>query len=141
MAVNTVEGKIYGMWGDVAFDPGNLSASKIVAQIDPTSVTTGNDTRDKHLKGPDYFSTGAYPSIRFESSSILKEGGHYIAAGILIMKGTSKNIEIQFTEMSVNERRVLEGTITLDRYEYSIGSKGGFTIGRDVEIKIYCVLM
>ncbi len=140
MAINTVEGKIYGMWGSVEFNVADLSSAKMVAQIDPNSVTTGNDTRDKHLEGPDYFSSAVYTAIKFESKSIVAEGGHYLANGILTMKGTSKNVEIEFNESEHKGKRALEGTLVLDRYDYSIGSKGGFSIGREVSIKIFCVL-
>ena len=60
--------------GKVTWDKANPTASKISLSIESKSIYTNNKKRDDHLKGPDFFDVGQYPTISFESTSVKVTG-------------------------------------------------------------------
>ena len=68
--------------------------------IDATSITTGDEKRDEHLKGPDFFDTQNHKQITFTSSTIgaVDSTGNHELWGELTMCGITKNakLNVQF---------------------------------------------
>ncbi|HWY38271.1 MAG TPA: YceI family protein [Bacteroidia bacterium] len=64
--------------------------------IDVASITTGDEKRDEHLKGVDFFDVQAHKQITFTSSTIGAAGsnGRHELWGELTMKGITKNIQL-----------------------------------------------
>lgn len=136
LGFNTVEGTISGMSGIVQFNPRDLSNAVFEVCVDATTINTGNDTRDEHLRAEDFFATTAHPNICFSSSSITKTKDAYIAWGQLSLKGVSKEIELPFTY----DNQQLKGTLEVNRLDYNIGPSGGFMVGKTAELEIICTL-
>ena len=132
--VNTVEGTFTGMTGEVLFSPDELSNSIFEVCIDAASINTGNEKRDDHLKKEDYFEVDKYLEICFNATEIVKTNDDYTAIGVLTMHGNSKNIAIPFSVTN----QTFVGKFTIDRYDYGVGPRGGFMVGKDVEIQIVC---
>jgi len=125
-----VSGSFGKYTSDIKFDPDNLTESSINISIDVSSINTGNQRRDNHLKSPDFFETANHPNIEFKSTRIRKAGDNtFIAEGNLTMRGTSKNIELPFTLLGIRDHPFQEGKklagITaqtkLNRSDYNIG--------------------
>jgi len=134
--VNKVKGTFKGMEGEITFsaeEPGNGIFSVC---IDPATVNSGIELRDKHLKEEDYFDVAAYPSICFQSKRINKTSSGYQTTGTLTMHGVSKEVSIPFTLTN----KTLKGTFTIDRTDYGVGPKSGFSIEKEVELTIVCAL-
>ncbi len=136
MAFNTVNGTLGEMKGLVVFNPLELADSKFEVCVDVESIKTGNKKRDEHLLKEDFFDVENYPEICYSSSSILKKENYFESKGVLKMKGIEKELVIPFAF----ENESLKGTIEIDRFDFGIGGKGGFMVGRNVEITIECVL-
>ncbi|MFK7907005.1 MAG: YceI family protein [Chitinophagales bacterium] len=136
MGFNTVEGSFKGMKGTVDFRPQDLSNSNFNVCVDATTVNTGNSTRDKHLRNEKHFEVEKYPTICFVSSTVTQSNSGYITQGKLTMHGITKEVEIPFT---YSNQQFL-GEITVDRLDYGIGPKGGFMMGRTVDLEIKCVV-
>ena len=137
MAFNTVEGTFTGMKGKVQFTPDDLTASKFDVCIDASSVNTGNEKRDKHLRNKDFFDVEKYPTICFSSTEIKKYSSGYTAIGILEMHGVTKTIEIPFTF----KNKELVGNFKIKRKDFKVGeSTGGFMVGKQIKLQINCVL-
>lgn len=128
----SVEGSFTGLKGDLSFSVDNLKESKFDVCLDATSINTENQKRDEHLKKEDFFNVEAYPTICFTSSSIIKTDYGYATSGILNMHGVSKTVKIPFTFSNAT----FIGTLNVNRLDYGIGPKGGFMVGKDVEIQI-----
>ncbi|HEY9702167.1 MAG TPA: YceI family protein, partial [Allocoleopsis sp.] len=62
-----VNGSLQGLKGTILFDEKNLSASNFDVTADASTINTGNSTRDKHLRGKDYFDVSAFTHIRIVS--------------------------------------------------------------------------
>lgn len=131
-----VTGTFKGMKGDVKFDPNNVSNSTINVCIDPATVKTDSEKRDKHLKTDDFFAVEQFPTICFESTEIKASGNGYVATGNLSMHGITKEVEI---ELNYSHKQ-LKGTFEVNRLDFEIGPKGKKMIGHSVELQIICEL-
>ncbi|MBL4624009.1 MAG: YceI family protein [Flavobacteriales bacterium] len=140
MIFNTVEGKITGMTGTVNFNESDLSHSGFNVCIDPASVDTDSEDRDKHLQNADFFDVSKYTTICFTSTSITKDGSSYRVKGKLTLFDTTSNEEITFKI----EGNKLVGEMEIDRFDYNLAVKeydGTAMVGDDVTIKIVCTLI
>src|SRR6478609_10166196 len=66
--------------------------SKVEATVQTTSVDTGDEGRDNHLRTGDFFEAETYPTITFVSTKITPDGGDYELAGDLTIKGVTKPV-------------------------------------------------
>ncbi len=69
-----IVGKVYGQ-----FEPfsgtiiiGSDGAPEVAARINTASVNTGNERRDGHLQGPEFFDTEQYPEAAFSATSLCR---------------------------------------------------------------------
>lgn len=140
-SLGKTEGSFNGPTGNVSFDADNLSDSYFDVQVDATTIETGVNLRDNHLKSDDFFYVEKYPYITFVSTSIQKTTSGYVTAGKLTIRDVEKQVRIPF-EVSVNGNvTALTGTFTVQRKEFDLGTGfGGFFIGNEVEVSVKTVL-
>lgn len=98
--------------------------AKITFKIHSNSVTTGNEQRDGHLKGPDFFNSEKYPFITFTATKYenVDQDGSYELYGDLTIKEITKQIKLD----------VEFGGLQKDPYG---NVKGGFTINGKINRK------
>jgi polyisoprenoid-binding protein YceI len=93
----------YGMFrqaqGRVVLDRENPAASQFQLTINADSIDTNNAGRDKHLKGPDFFDVASFPTITFESTTVVldnraQQGIVYQVTGNLTMHGVTRQITL-----------------------------------------------
>lgn len=139
---------------DLSYDPAAPENSRVRVEIDVTSIDTGNEARDTHLRSPDFFDTERFPRATFESTSVRQEGADkLVALGNLTLKGITREIELQITVLGIqdlpSEVSQMLGGITqvagfqastrIDRRDFQVGvSSWAQTtiIGGEVEMKI-----
>ena len=65
--------------------------------LNPGSIDTGDEKRDEHLKGPDFFDIENHKQITFTGNTYEKaeSGGSYELYGELSMKGIAKKIKLE----------------------------------------------
>lgn len=143
LAVSTTRGEFdkidVKLTGD-ATKPATLQAE---VTIQAASVNTKNEKRDEHLRAADFFDVAKYPAITFKSDKVEAKGGKYLMHGTLNLHGVAKKVAIPF-EVSgptidpwKNTKIGLEGSLTIDRQEYGVGSSTpGPIVGNDVKIEI-----
>lgn len=79
------------------YTPGDdFTDAEIDVRINPTSVYTGIQQRDIHLRGADFFDTAQFPEISFTGKMLVaaKWQKHFVLSGELTMKGVKKNIKL-----------------------------------------------
>ena len=74
LMLTTVSGWFREIEGTVETDSGDFSNSTIRLTIYTNSLFTGIDERDNHLRSPDFFDAKKYPTIQFQSSSVMVDG-------------------------------------------------------------------
>ncbi|MEO6613264.1 MAG: YceI family protein [Chitinophagaceae bacterium] len=91
-------------------------SAEIDVWIDPSSVNTGSEQRDKHLRGADFFDVEQFKEIHFTGNTFTKTGeDEYELYGELTIKGIKKQIKLM----------VESGAVVKDPWG---GYRTGFTI-------------
>jgi polyisoprenoid-binding protein YceI len=98
----------------------------IEGTVDATSLTTFDDTRDAHLRTPDFFDAERYPELRFLSSSVEDRDGELVVTGDITIRGVTKPLELRGTfrgetlDAYGNERIGLDLAGTVDRTQFGV---------------------
>ena len=95
MMFSTVKGRFTGVQGtilDVAEDP---AQSSVQATIDASSVATGDDNRDGHLRSADFFNVEQYPTITFASRRIEGSRDEFTVTGDLTINGVTREVTLE----------------------------------------------
>jgi polyisoprenoid-binding protein YceI len=115
-------GTIGGVQGNVAFDPANLSGSKIDATADATTLDTDNDLRNEHIKGEKFFNVAVYPKISMSSTAFKSKGGNnYTGTFNITIKGKTKPVELPFSYTAAGSTALLKGSFKIKRSDFGIG--------------------
>ncbi|WP_423821531.1 YceI family protein [Salinisphaera sp. SPP-AMP-43] len=70
MGLSTMHGRMDVQDGHIRIGE-SLSTSQVKVSLDPSSVDTGDDARDQHLREmPGFFDVEKYPKIQFESTAL-----------------------------------------------------------------------
>ena len=126
MNAGNVWGRFNKISGTVQFDAEKPEACSISVDVEATSVDTGNEKRDEHLRSPDFFNVKEFAKLSFVSKSIKKSGDDYEVSGTFTLHGVSK--EITFTAkktglakgMKEEMRLGLEAVFSIKRAEYGM---------------------
>jgi polyisoprenoid-binding protein YceI len=97
LVITTVTGKFEDFTGSVEAteDFSNIQAT-FEAKI--ASITTGNESRDGHLKSPDFFAAEEFPTLNFVSTGLVKKGEEdFVLNGDLTIRGVTKPIALNVT--------------------------------------------
>ncbi len=131
-----VDGSLKGLKTEINFSPSNLSNSSIEASVAVSTINTGIDMRDNHLKNKDYFDEKKHPRINLKSVSFSKKkDGSFIGNFKLTLKGKVKDISIPFTFTESADKATFVGSFKINRLDYDIGSDS-WTLSNDVSIRI-----
>ncbi len=120
---------------DYKFYPNDLNASFFKLTIPTTTINTGINARDKHLRKSKYFDVEEYPNLTFSSTKITKTQEGYTLTGNLTMKETTLPVEIPFTVEVVDGKKYFIGNTELDRRDYGVG-RNHLILGDLVRINI-----
>ncbi|MES1177901.1 MAG: YceI family protein [Myxococcales bacterium] len=145
--LSNVRGMFQRPSGTVTLDEGTPANSKIRATIDASSITTGVEERDTHLKSADFFNVAAYPMITFASSSVTRSSAtSYSVTGNLTMHGVTKPVTLAVTVSAPFNhaggiRRGIEATTTVNRKNFGLvweypGEGPGIVVGDNIQVTI-----
>lgn len=128
-----VKGAFNAYSGTFRYDEANPTNASVDVTIQATSIDTGVERRDNHLRNADFFDVETYPEITFQSTRFTKDDDQLAATGVLTMHGVSKEITIPFTvtgELLYPNSNIIyrgiEGRITINRTDFGIGSQQAF---------------
>jgi polyisoprenoid-binding protein YceI len=93
MMVSKVRGRFTQFSGEfvTAADP---LQSSVTATIDLTSIQTGNEQRDQHIRSADFFEVDKYQTMTYRSTGLRAEGDHYVLDGELTLKDVTKEVPL-----------------------------------------------
>ena len=76
---------------------GDFMTSEIEFWMNPASIDTGNEKRDEHLKGSDFFDVENHKVITCTGTTFKKadKDFNYILFGNLSIKGISKQVQLE----------------------------------------------
>lgn len=82
--------------GTVTYDAKDVTKSSVEFTAKATSVDTGVQGRDTHLRSKDFFEVETFPELKFKSTKVEKRGNGWLLAGDLTIKGVTKPVTIPF---------------------------------------------
>jgi polyisoprenoid-binding protein YceI len=146
MMVSKVRGNFATFSGEIVTGE-DLTDSQVNATIDATSITTGTQQRDDHIRSADFFAVETHPTWTFTSTAIRPDGDDYVLAGDLTIKGTTRPVELA---LEVNgfgpdayggTRAGFTAKTTIDRNDFGVDIKmpmdgGGVVVGEKVQITL-----
>jgi Uncharacterized conserved protein len=144
LGVSNVHGSIGGIKGTVVYNEKDITKSTVENTADTTTVATGVEARDKHLKSPDFFDVEKFPTLSFKSTSISNAGGKLTLTGDLTLHGVTKSVTLDVdgpappqTDKDGKVRGGFSATGKLKRTDFNFGSKfANAMIGDDVKFTI-----
>ena len=93
MMVSKVRGRFRAFSGQVVTGTSPLDSS-VTAEIDLSSIDTGNEQRDAHIRSADFFEVETYPVMTYRSTGVRADGDVYILDGKLTLKGVTKDVPL-----------------------------------------------
>lgn len=144
MGVSNVRGSIGGVKGTITLNDKDITKSSVEATIDTTTLSTGVEARDKHLKSPDFFDVANKPTMTFKSTALTKSGDKLELVGDLTLGGVTKSVTLDvdgpappLTGKDGKVRSGFSASGMLKRSDFNFGSK--FTspiLGNEVKFTI-----
>lgn len=143
-----VRGRFKDFSGTIKYDDKDVTKSSVEFTAKVTSIDTGHEGRDRHLRTADFFEVEKFPEMTFKSTSVERKGKSYIMDGVLTLKGVTKPVSLPFTLTGAikdgrgNTRIGVAAQTKIDRRDFGItwGSPlptGGFNLGHDVMIDLH----
>lgn len=152
MMVTNVRGVFGKMAGTINLDEKDPTKSTVQATIDASTIDTGNEKRDGHLKSADFFDVEKHPSLTFKSSRVEKAGKNKLkVTGDLTMRGVTKPtvLDVEWPENEIKVPAAMGGgvkrgataTTKVNRKDFGITwnspmEGGGVVVGDEVAISI-----
>lgn len=116
--------------------------------IQATSIDTGSEDRDKHLRSPDFLDVERFPELRFRSTKIELPGGtRLVVTGDLTIRDVTQPVvlEAEFAGLSSdpwgNRRAGFNATTEINREEFGASwnlalETGGWLVSKTVQIEL-----
>ena len=92
--ISKVHGSVAITSGEIVIGE-TLEASSVVATLDPTTIDTGAEQRDAHLRSADFFEVETYPTWEFRSTAIRADGEDFAIDGELTIRGTTRPVTLK----------------------------------------------
>ncbi|MGC4935787.1 YceI family protein [Gordonia sp. DT30] len=119
----------------------------VQAEIDVTSISTGNEQRDGHIRSADFFDAETFPKATFTSTSVRPDGDDYVLTGDFTLHGVTKPVDLKLEFNGVNPGMGhcpvagFEATTVLNRKDFGIDidmplEGGGVVVGDKVTITL-----
>jgi polyisoprenoid-binding protein YceI len=147
MMVTTVRGKFHRVEGEIDLDENEPTAARGQIRVAATSLSTGFDARDQHLRSADFFDADASPWIVANVRSIEPQGDDYRVTVDLTIRGVTQPVifDAEFNGivpgMGGARHAGFHLVGKLDRETFGLNwnvalEAGGWLVGREVKLDI-----
>lgn len=101
LMITKVRGRFGKVEGTITVPEDRLQSS-VEATIDLSSIDTGDQARDEHLRSADFFDVENNPTMTFRSTEVREDGGDFELTGDLTVRGVTKpvTLELEFDGVS-----------------------------------------
>ncbi len=143
MMISDVDGSFKSYDAKLTASKVDFSDAVFEFSAEVSSINTGNDMRDGHLKSPDFFDAAKYSAVTFKSTKIKKgKGQNYTISGNLTIHGVTKPLVlaavIKGPVENPRSKKQMMGIIAsgkVNRIAFGVGTSGA-TLSDDVSIKV-----
>jgi polyisoprenoid-binding protein YceI len=147
MMVSKVRGKFHGVTGAIVLtEP--PEGSSVEADIDLSTIDTGNQQRDDHMRSADFFEVERFPKMTFRSTSVqVKDDDELVVRGDLTLKGITRPVDLAlevngFTKDPYGGTRAgFSASTTINRKDFGVTidmpmDGGGAVVGDKIQVNI-----
>ncbi|MCU0634896.1 MAG: YceI family protein [Gemmatimonadaceae bacterium] len=147
MGFSTVRGRFGGVSGTISLAPeGTVAAADVT--VDVTTVDTGMEQRDGHLKSPDFFDVANHGTAKFTLTAVTQQAdGTMVAQGDLTIRGVTRPVTLTghagepATDPFGNRRIGASLTTKIARKDWGLTwnvalEKGGWLVSEDVTLNV-----
>ncbi|MGZ8845527.1 MAG: YceI family protein [Pyrinomonadaceae bacterium] len=142
-----VKGRFKDFTGTIHYDDKDITKSAVEFSAKVTSIDTGVEGRDKHLRTADFFEVEKFPEMTFKSTKVERKGKSLLLYGALTIKGVTRPVTLPFTLTGAikdgrgNTRIGIAAQTKVDRRDFGITwghalPGGGFDVAHDVMIDL-----
>jgi polyisoprenoid-binding protein YceI len=152
MMVSKVRGKFTKFEGEITTGESLLDSS-VSADVELSSIDTGNEMRDNHLRSADFFEADKHPKWTYASTSVDAKGSDFVVHGNLTIHGVTRPVDLELEFNGVGgdpwggTRAGFSASTGINRkdfgLEFNIPLEGGGVVVGDkvkVELEIEAVL-
>lgn len=149
LMVSNVKGNFEKYSGTVDLDEKDITKLKVNVTIDTTSINTGVQKRDEHLKSADFFDATKFPTMTFVSRKTSKSGNGTIKiTGDLTIHGITRSVVLNAEPISKeildpwgHTRRGTTANAKINRKDFGLTwnkalEKGGVVVGDEISISL-----
>ncbi|MCM2282073.1 MAG: YceI family protein [Bdellovibrionaceae bacterium] len=142
-----VNGQFKDYSGSFEFDPKALKfGDKASLEVKTSSIDTGIEKRDTHLKSPDFFEVEKFPTMSMSAGKITKKSGNkFDWTTDLTIRGVTKPVKLELEYLGAatdpwgNKKIGFEAKGRINRKDFGLKwnqilEAGGAMVGDDVEI-------
>ena len=149
MGISFVQGRFDKFDGTVTTQGLSFNDAKFNFSVNIESINTGVEMRDTHLKSADFFEVEKFPTMKFESTSIVKgKGNNFSLKGKLTIKDVTKDVVIPITFGGITKNQQgkevagLQAKFKVNRLDYNIKyDPTGAGVAKDVDVAVYFELI
>ena len=148
MMVSKVRGRFDKFEGSIVTTEDPL-ASTVTASVDLSTINTGQEQRDAHIRSAAFFEVEKYPTMTFTSTAIKASEEGYILEGDLTLKGVTKAVafDLEVTGFGPDAyggtRCGFSAVTQINRMDFGVafngpipGVPGGVTVSANVNITL-----
>jgi polyisoprenoid-binding protein YceI len=141
-----IRGRFTGVSGLIILSDDPIE-STVEVRIDVGSVSSGDQTRDNHLRSADLFDVGNHATATFRSSRITRTGTSGTVTGDLTIRGVTKPVTLQFEYIGHvrdpwgDHRAIFSAHGTLNREDWGLTwnmilDNGGLVVSKEIRLEI-----
>ncbi len=152
MMVTTVRGQFRKFAVEASFDEEHPERSSVVAHIDASSIETGMEARDAHLRGADFLDVASHPELTFRSTSIERSGDGYKIHGDMTIGAVTRPVTLDaeiggvVPNLQGGRRAGFSATTKISRKEWGLTwnvamETGGWLVGDEIKVSLELALV
>jgi polyisoprenoid-binding protein YceI len=129
LGISNVHGRFGKVAATIVLNNSDMTKSSVTASVDVTTVDTGEQARDNHIKQDAFLDTAQYPTATFKSTSVQKTGSGLTVKGDFTLRGVTKPVVFTVdgptapvTGMDKKQHVGLTATTTISRAAFAVGN-------------------
>jgi polyisoprenoid-binding protein YceI len=141
-----VRGRFTGVDGAVVIAD-NPDRSSVEVTIDMRSVSSGDQSRDEHLRSADFFDVEHHPAATYRSTAVTVDGTSGVVDGELTIKGITRPVRLQVDYLGHaadpwgNDRAVFSASSRINREDWGLTwnmllEAGGLLVSKEIILEI-----
>ncbi|MBN1585995.1 MAG: YceI family protein [Candidatus Omnitrophica bacterium] len=145
--VTKVPGRFSQFNGTIEMEQSDPATLQVDFEVAVGSINTDNESRDGHLRSPDFFDVGNFPTASFKSTEVQgSEAGMAFVTGDFTLHGVTKQIQIPVQLLGImpagegKTKAGFETRFVIDRRDYAVSwnkvVEGSGILGDQVELYV-----